>query len=346
MGAPKRQRPTSYLAIPQPNGDPQIIVWDTVDITVGRSANQDIVVADPEVSREHAVFRRHGDACEVQDLNTGLGTSVDGRSIKVHPLQHGNVVRIGTLEIAFGQSAQPIARAKNVRFASELKEFGFAALDDAAGRTMLGFDTGDDPLQAARSASSSASTPRAVTADGRVELDAIGAGALDLGAQGVQVRDLDLDLAAEMPAPGEGAPACELRASDPPAAAVHPRTPDDSAVTAERLAQAGRTAAAEAASPTEAAITAPTEPKLAPREGRDDPRRRPAAQLEPLAIDAIQSPSSDPSRLPARSGAKTLTTVKMVLEIRGPAEQVEAFLDAIRDRRIDLSPLELLVRDI
>ncbi|HXV36022.1 MAG TPA: FHA domain-containing protein [Myxococcota bacterium] len=327
MGAPKRQRPTFYLAIAQPNGDKQVIVWDTVDITVGRSTNQDIVVADPEVSREHAVFRRHGDACEVQDLNTGLGTSVDGRSIKVHPLQHGNVVRIGTLEIAFGQSAQPIARAKNVRFASELKEFGFAALDDAAGRTMLGFDTGDDLLQAARSASASASSPRAVTAEGRVELATAGAGAFDLGADEVSVRNLDLDLAAELP-PGESAPA-----ADPP------------------LRDAS-------AADSELAISAATVPKLDTHARAPEQPSRPAAQLEPLAIDAIQKPAShsprssasssaksDSKRSPATSGA-TLTTAKMVLEVRGPAEQVEAFLDAIRDRRIELSPIELLVRDI
>ncbi len=68
MDAEKRQRTTSYLVIQPGTGGKQIIVWDTLDITVGRNENQDIVIADSEVSREHAVFRRRGEACEVEDL--------------------------------------------------------------------------------------------------------------------------------------------------------------------------------------------------------------------------------------------------------------------------------------
>ncbi len=299
MSADKRQRPTSYLVIPMGDAEKQIIVWDTVDISVGRNTSQDIVVADPEVSREHAVFRRRGEACEVQDLNTGLGTSVDGRAIKVHALQHGNVIQIGTLEIEFGQSAQPIPRAKNVRFASELKEFGFSALEDGAGRTMLGFDTEDDLLQAARARSASASSPRAVTAEGTLEIDAADSETFDLGADDVQVRNLDLDLAADFPALDESAVAKEL------------------------------------------AITAPTEPKFEPHAAKAG---KPAARLDPLTTNAIDSaPRIDSA---PKGGAKTLNTAKMVLEIKGPADQVEAFLRAIRDKRIQLPPLELLVRDI
>ena len=172
-------------------GEKQVIVWDTLDITVGRSDSQDIVVAEPEVSREHALFRRRGEACEVEDLKSGLGTIVDGKPIKVHGLQHGNVIQIGTLEIEFGQSAEPLTRGKNVRFASELKEFGLSALEDGAGRTMLGFDTEDDLLPVSPSAS--AASLRAVTADGTVEIGPPGSEALDLGAEEVQVRNLDLD---------------------------------------------------------------------------------------------------------------------------------------------------------
>ena len=117
MGTEKDQRPTSYLVIQLGTGEKQVIVWDTLDISVGRTDSQDIVVAEPEVSREHALFRRRGEACVVEDLKSGLGTIVDGKPIKVHGLQHGNVIQIGTLEIEFGQSAEPLARGRNVRFA-------------------------------------------------------------------------------------------------------------------------------------------------------------------------------------------------------------------------------------
>jgi len=272
MGAEKRQRPTSYLVIEMTGGDKQVVVWDTVDITVGRSESQDIVVADPEVSREHAVFRRRGEACEVEDLRSGLGTIVDGKAVKVEALKHGSVIRIGTLSIMFGQSAEPIARAKNVRFASELKGFGLCALEDGAGRTMLGFDPEEDRRPAA-SASQSA-RPRAVTADGTLEVDANDLSGFDLGAAPIEVRDLDLDLAEDLPAP-------------------------------ERSTSAAKNAS-----------TAPTVPALDQRESK-----------------------------PSEPAAAAITT-KLVLEVRGPAAQVEAFLALVREKRIQLPPIELLIRDI
>ena len=291
MGAEKRQRTTSYLAIQLGTKEKQIIVWDTLDISVGRSDSQDIVIADSEVSREHALFRRHGEACEVEDLKSGLGTIVDGRAIKVHGLQHGNVIQIGTLEIEFGQAEEPLTRGKNVRFASELKDFGLSALEDGAGRTMLGFDSEDDLLPVSPSAS--ASSPRTVTEDGTVEIDALGSEALDLGIEELRVRNLDLD--EEIPALDESAIAKEL------------------------------------------AITAPTQPSLEKRTSKPSEATEHATPLAPLTIDAVET---------AQQATTAEVTAKFVLEVRGPAAQVEAFLEAIRDKRIQLPPIELLVRDI
>jgi hypothetical protein len=201
------------------------------------------------------------------------------------------VIRIGTFEIEFGQSAEPLTRDQNVRFASELKEFGLPALEDGAGRTMLGFDTEDVLLPT----SPSASAPRTVTADGTVEIDAPDVGALDLGAEELPVRNLDLDLAAEIPTLDESAIAKEL------------------------------------------AITAPTQPSLKERTSNPSGATKPAAPLEPLKVDATETPPK---------AANTVVTAKLVLEVKGPAAQVEAFLEAIRDKRIQLPPIELLVRDI
>jgi hypothetical protein len=203
------------------------------------------------------------------------------------------VIQIGTLEIEFGQSAEPLTRGKNVRFASELKEFGLSALEDGAGRTMLGFDTEDDLLPVSPSAS--AASPRAVTKDGTVEIDAPGSETLDLGAEEVQVRNLDLDLGEEIPALDESAIAKEL------------------------------------------AITAPTQPSLEKSASKSSEATEPAAPLEPLEADAVETPPQ---------AASAEITAKFVLEIKGPAAQVEAFLEAIRDKRIQLPPIELLVRDI
>jgi pSer/pThr/pTyr-binding forkhead associated (FHA) protein len=293
MGAEKRQKPTSYLVIQMGTGEKQVIVWDTLDISVGRNDSQDIVVADPEVSREHALFRRRGEVCVLEDLNTGLGTIVDGKPIKEHPLQHGNAIQIGTLRIEFGQAAKPIARGKNVRFASELKEFGLSALEDGADRTMLGFDTEDDLLTNASTPRSA--SPRAVTADGTVEVEEGISDTLDLHAQNVEVRNLDLDLAENLPPLDESAIANEL------------------------------------------AITGATTPPLERPTSHDRQAAKTAPPLDPITTPATERPAE---------ATAPQTTTKLVLEVKGPAEQVEAFLEAIRDKRIQLPPIELLVRDI
>jgi len=318
MGAERRHRPTSYLVIEMASGEKQIVIWDTVDISVGRSESQDIVVADPEVSREHAVFRRHGDACEVEDLRSGLGTIVDGKAVKVHALKHGNVIRIGTLSIAFGQSPEPIARAKNVRFASELKGFGLCALDDTAGRTMLGFEAEED-LRPAPSASQSAK-PRAVAADGTLEIDSNGLSALDLGAAPAEVRNLDLDLAEDLAAP---APVSDASVSAGATATTAPTVP-----ALDKPAH----------KPSEAATAAPLEPAAsAPGRTRSEASAKRATPVEPAATEPRRAPSD---------GAAAAITTKLVLEVRGPAAAVEAFLELVRDKRIELPPIELLIRDI
>ena len=108
MGAENRQRPSSYLVVRTDTHDEQVIIWDTLDITVGRLDSEDIVVAEADISRRHTVFRRKGESFEVEDLGTVLGTIVNGTPIKVHELQHDDVIQIGPIEIRFGQTTKTI----------------------------------------------------------------------------------------------------------------------------------------------------------------------------------------------------------------------------------------------
>jgi len=134
-----------------------------------------------------------------------------------------------------------------------------------------------------------------VTADGTVEVEASDSKAVDLGAEEVGVRNLDLDLAEQIPALDKSAIAKEL------------------------------------------AITAPTQPALGNRAGKTGEASKSAAPLEPLKRDAAGTRSQ---------AASAEIAAKLVLEVKGPAEQVEALLKAIRNKRIQLPPIELLVRDI
>jgi pSer/pThr/pTyr-binding forkhead associated (FHA) protein len=163
-----QKRITCYLVTRVGDEPAQALIWDTIEITVGRLETQDIVLSDPEVSREHAVFRRRGDCCSVEDLDTTLGVLVNETPVKQHELQPGDITRIGSLEIQFGQSEEPIRRGANVRYASELKGFALPSGADGGG-TMLALSLDEDPLPTV-SPVATPSAARAVSASGELEV--------------------------------------------------------------------------------------------------------------------------------------------------------------------------------
>jgi predicted component of type VI protein secretion system len=200
-----------YLHVRVEGQQEQVILWDTRDVTVGRHESQDVVVPDPEVSREHARFRAQSGRRFVEDLQTALGTRVNGEPIKVHELADGDVVRVGCLELRFGIAEKPMRAVGHVRFASQLKSNGISDAPprgdtdpslaaDASERTMLGFEP-DEELASTPAASTSPERPvaRALALDGRLEeVGSLGSEEFEilLGRSG-DVRDLDAELAAE-----------------------------------------------------------------------------------------------------------------------------------------------------
>jgi len=160
-----------YLVCRLGNEPEQIVIWDTVDIRVGRRKSQDIVVPEAEVSREHTVFRREGDRHIVKDLGTGLGTLVNGELISEHTLQPGDVVQIGPLEVRFEHTTDRMRPGERRRFASQLKGgLQVPARPGAAGRTVLGFDPGESFASAAPTVPPpELNLPRAVTSEGTLE---------------------------------------------------------------------------------------------------------------------------------------------------------------------------------
>jgi hypothetical protein len=74
----------------------------TQDVTVlGRSRRCDIVLTDPNVSRQHAEVRREGGEFVVRDLDSTNGLRVNGRVAKQATLRAGDRVELGTTELRF-----------------------------------------------------------------------------------------------------------------------------------------------------------------------------------------------------------------------------------------------------
>lgn len=73
-------------------------------ITVGRTANNDVVIKDVTVSRFHAFFRERDGAWIVCDAGSKNGTSLAGKALeprKEMSLGAGSAVRIGDVETTF-----------------------------------------------------------------------------------------------------------------------------------------------------------------------------------------------------------------------------------------------------
>lgn len=85
-----------------PNGER--IRLESQTVTIGRLGSQDIVIDDPQVSREHAEVRPDLAGYLVIDKQSMNGTKVNGKNVTEHRLEDGDVITVGTYNVAFEQS--------------------------------------------------------------------------------------------------------------------------------------------------------------------------------------------------------------------------------------------------
>lgn len=70
-------------------------------IRVGGDPRSTIPVRHPQVETRHCEIYRTGDRCFVRDLGTRFGTWVGMRKVNDEPLAPGDVIKVGTLRLAF-----------------------------------------------------------------------------------------------------------------------------------------------------------------------------------------------------------------------------------------------------
>lgn len=91
------------------------------DVTIGRGANNDIVISDPATSRTHCQIRREEDKYVIQDANSANGTYINDERIALpYVLRDGDEIRLGetTLRVedagsvpVMGKDVEPAAVA-------------------------------------------------------------------------------------------------------------------------------------------------------------------------------------------------------------------------------------------
>src|SRR5450432_3567334 len=81
--------------------------------SVGRQAANSLYLEDHAVSRQHCVFTRSGDGCELKDLDSRNGTFVNGEPIALHKLDSGDEVRIGGSMFVYFTGSQQVSNASD-----------------------------------------------------------------------------------------------------------------------------------------------------------------------------------------------------------------------------------------
>jgi general secretion pathway protein E len=100
-----------YLEITTPQGRKQVPLGPH-SLTVGRHAENKLVIADPMASRFHCVIEPRPGGWVVRDLNSSNGTLLDGKRITTAGLRPGQVILIGDTKIALvDPSAKPVVAA-------------------------------------------------------------------------------------------------------------------------------------------------------------------------------------------------------------------------------------------
>jgi len=74
-------------------------------LTLGRSADADVLILDEKASRVHCGIRFWDGEFLIKDLKSKNGTFVNNVSIDIHQLKPGDKVRVGTTVLVFEQEA-------------------------------------------------------------------------------------------------------------------------------------------------------------------------------------------------------------------------------------------------
>ena len=84
----------SFVVI-NPSGNRTRAVIEPVPFTVGRQADNQLVLRDSRISRQHARITRDGNAYLLQDLNSRHGLFVNGTQVKRHELRNADSIEFG-----------------------------------------------------------------------------------------------------------------------------------------------------------------------------------------------------------------------------------------------------------
>ena len=74
------------------------VLLDRQTTTIGRLPDQNVVLRDQSVSRQHATIVRENNSYSIVDRNSSHGTFLNGVRVQRAPLNAGDVLQLGSLK--------------------------------------------------------------------------------------------------------------------------------------------------------------------------------------------------------------------------------------------------------
>jgi len=88
-------------------------------ITIGRGADNTIVINDPSISSHHAQLLLEGDTYRLKDLDSTNGTRVNGKPVTEAVLRFGDRIRFGAAEAQYESSeasgSKPLPKPEEIK---------------------------------------------------------------------------------------------------------------------------------------------------------------------------------------------------------------------------------------
>jgi len=143
LKAMRRDNEMAFLQVLSEEGGARFDVTSD-KVTLGRAADNDIVLPETAVSSHHCCVLRQGAAFMLKDLDSTNGTILDGELVKEAPLKPGDIFQVaGEVDVLFGDEGMevPIAAEEEVA-AEEVQRITAPARSDSI---PPGFEPRHDP---------------------------------------------------------------------------------------------------------------------------------------------------------------------------------------------------------
>ena len=101
-------------------------------ITIGRQADNMILLDHPTISSHHCRILRNGDSCVLQDLDSTNGTRVNSRDVKECALHHKDLLQLGSIEFLFDAPELATSGARYTDANAEVATAAMSAPQDFA----------------------------------------------------------------------------------------------------------------------------------------------------------------------------------------------------------------------